>query len=205
MKVYGIIVFLSLFYYIHSTGNTQMNDKETLLIVPFDDVSTDVLRRIGESLTQQLNIAYDITAVMSIPPAAYNQQRRQYHSSILLEMLIATYGKTGKHILGIADYDLFVPQLNFVFGEADVYNKTAVISLTRLRQEYYHLPPDNNLFLQRALTEAIHELGHTYGLQHCSNPHCVMFFSNALADTDRKGYLFCDKCKTRLKQNNKEK
>jgi archaemetzincin len=97
----------------------------------------------------------------------------------------------------LVDHDLYVPGLNFVFGEAS--QKVAVISFTRLRQEFYHLPEDRGLFHRRALTEAVHELGHTYGLQHCKNPHCVMFFSNTLMDTDRKGPEFCTECKRRFR------
>ena len=99
-------------------------------------------------------------------------------------------------ILGIVDHDLFVPELNFVFGEAG--SKAAVISLTRLRQTFYRLPEDQNLFDRRTLTEAVHELGHTYGLGHCENPRCVMFFSNSLSDTDRKGPEFCPRCTKNL-------
>ncbi|MBI5187681.1 MAG: archaemetzincin family Zn-dependent metalloprotease [Nitrospirae bacterium] len=99
-------------------------------------------------------------------------------------------------VLGIVDHDLYVPQLNFVFGEAG--RKMAVISLTRLRQEFYGLSEDRGLFHKRTLTEAVHELGHTYGLGHCRNPRCVMFFSNSLMDTDRKGPEFCLGCGGRL-------
>jgi archaemetzincin len=99
-------------------------------------------------------------------------------------------------ILGIVDYDLYVPELNFVLGEAS--QRTAVISLTRLRQEFYNLPQNRSLFQKRALIEAVHELGHTYGLGHCGNPLCVMFFSNSLIDTDRKGSEFCPKCGSKL-------
>jgi archaemetzincin len=99
-------------------------------------------------------------------------------------------------ILGIVDHDLYVPELNFVFGEAG--RKAAVISLTRLRQSFYLLTEDQNLFHQRVLTEAVHELGHTFGLGHCGNPKCVMFFSNSLMDTDRKGSEFCPACRDKL-------
>ena len=54
-------------------------------------------------------------------------------------------------------------------------------------QEFYGLPRDENLFRERALTEAVHELGHTYGLGHCPVSTCVMHFSNSLHDTDLKG------------------
>jgi len=98
-------------------------------------------------------------------------------------------------IWGIIDDDLYVPKLNFVFGEAG--QRVAIISLTRLRNEFYNLPKDQTLFRKRVLTEGVHELGHTYGLVHCRNPHCVMFFSNSLIDTDVKGPDFCRKCKPR--------
>ncbi|MBI5166254.1 MAG: hypothetical protein HY998_00750 [candidate division NC10 bacterium] len=34
----------------------------------------------------------------------------------------------------------------------------------------------------------------TYGLDHCRDFRCVMFFSNSLLDTDRKGPGFCPRC-----------
>jgi len=50
------------------------------------------------------------------------------------------------------------------------------------------------LFLRRALTEAVHEVGHLLGIGHCPQPTCVMHFSNSLYDTDRKGPTFCSRC-----------
>ena len=60
------------------------------------------------------------------------------------------------------------------------------------------MAPDDALFLQRAVKEAVHELGHTCGLGHCRNPRCVMFFSNTLHDTDVKGPGFCTACRDKL-------
>ena len=130
---------------------------------------------------------------MPEPDYAYDHKRKQYLSTAILNAIqgqkeVARY----ERILGVVDHDLFVPELNFVFGQAST--KAAVISLTRLRQTFYHLPEDQTLFHQRILTEAVHELGHTYGLGHCGNPRCVMFFSNSLMDTDRKGSEFCPSC-----------
>jgi archaemetzincin len=47
--------------------------------------------------------------------------------------------------------------------------------------------------------EAVHELGHTLGMEHCPDRSCVMYFSNSLADTDRKGEAYCSRCAARLK------
>ncbi len=136
---------------------------------------------------------------MPDPDFAFNPRRNQWRGAPILEAILDQKAYTRhERILGIVDRDLYEPGLNFVFGLAA--DKAAVISLTRLRQEYYGLPEDSRLFCRRVLTEAIHELGHTYGLHHCQNPACVMFFSLTLADTDRKGWEMCSECAHRFKR-----
>jgi archaemetzincin len=129
-------------------------------------------------------------SVVATPPVplsedAYNPSRQQYHSTILLDTLARHKRAEWSRLLGIADVDLYTPDLNFVFGQADAHRGVAVFSVARLHTT------DRNRFVHRAATEAIHELGHTYGLQHCHDPRCVMWFSNTLAESDRKGTRFC--------------
>ena len=69
--------------------------------------------------------------------------------------------------------------------------KICAIYLPRLRQEFYGLKPDKSYFCQRLAKEAVHELGHAFGLKHCENIKCVMHFSNSLSDTDIKRSHLC--------------
>jgi archaemetzincin len=165
----------------------------SILLVPVGRIDQQVIEKLQVDLHKIFNKQVGVGQGMPHPDDAYNKKRNQYLSTAILRSLMEqkeymVYGK----VLGVVDQDLYVPELNFVFGEAG--QKAAVISLTRLRQEFYRLPQDWNLFYKRALTEAVHELGHTYGLGHCKIPHCVMFFSNSLMDTDRKGPEFCPEC-----------
>jgi archaemetzincin len=168
-----------------------------IVLVPVGEVDGKVLEGLTDDLHRTFGRKVSIGKGMPQPDDAYNKKRNQYLSTTILKTLMAEKDyRAYEKVLGVVDQDLYVPELNFVFGEAG--QKVAVISLTRLRQEFYHLPQDQNLFYQRVLTEAVHELGHTYGLGHCPNPRCVMFFSNSLTDTDRKGAAFCLECRRKL-------
>jgi archaemetzincin len=159
---------------------------------PLGDVADGVMERLRDSIGGIFHCPVEAKTGFGALARAYNAERRQYLSSELL----ASLGKAEREerIVGVADVDLYVPRLNFVFGEADIVSGTAIISLSRLRQEYYGLAPDEALFLERATKEIVHELGHTFGLGHCPNSKCVMHFSNSLADTDLKEARFCNKC-----------
>jgi archaemetzincin len=143
-----------------------------------------------------------VTETLQIPEEAFDEARGQYRSELILGRVdeFTEKHKTLERIVGIVDVDIFVPSLNFVFGEAECPGKAALVSSHRLRPEFHGQKPDFELFMERVEKEAVHELGHTFGLEHCSNPFCVMYFSNSIFDTDRKQSLFCDKCQAKIEK-----
>jgi len=173
-------------------------------ILCIGQVDPYVINRIQENL----NITFSrttctlLTETLSIPEEAFNKTRQQHSSNSLLSKVhsYAEKEKTLDRLLGIVDIDIFVPELNFVFGEAECPGKAALISLCRLRPEFYGKTSNMELFVERSTKEAIHELGHTLGLRHCSNPFCVMYFSNSIFETDRKQSLFCNKCHLKIEK-----
>ncbi len=168
-----------------------------LFLVPLGQIDQQFLEKLRPHLEEIFSANVQISNPLPVPKVAYNSHRNQYNSTAILKYLLTQLTDYDRP-LAIVDVDLFAYGLNFVFGEADVLHKMAIISLTRLRQEFYRLSEDQNLFFLRTLKEAVHELGHTYGLAHCPNPKCVMHFSNSLSDTDRKSYKFCEMCKSKL-------
>lgn len=159
-----------------------------------EELDQALIEKIGAKLATVFGLQAKYGAVLGKPPHAYSESRRQYRSTRILERMRGRLAADTAKAIALTDLDLYVPQLNFVFGEAEVGGRTAVVSLCRLREEYYGRDPNPKLLFERALKESIHELGHTFGLGHCPNPKCIMRFSNTLVDTDFKSPRFCKDC-----------
>ena len=163
-------------------------------VSPMGEIDRAVLKHLEWNLGQFFEAQAEIGPPLPWPDYAEERKRKQYHSTAIVLHLQTLPPAEDERILAVIDTDLYVPGSNFVFGEADIEKRVAVISLWRLREEYYGLEEEEDLLLERALKEAIHELGHTLGLRHCTDVGCVMHFSNTISDTDRKGREFCDRC-----------
>jgi archaemetzincin len=172
-----------------------------IILLPIGKIDGWVLDVLEKDLAKKFERKVERHKPLDVPKDAFNPARGQYYSSLILQKArnIVDPKKQDKG-LGITDVDLYTAGLNFVFGEAEFGGQWAVISLTRLRQSYYSLPENKAIFSERAIKEAVHELGHVFGLEHCPNPKCVMHFSNSLLDTDRKSVSFCSQCQARLQK-----
>jgi archaemetzincin len=146
-------------------------------------------RRALDNLARDLKgMGFDVerTGRRALPRGAFDARRRQFHADALLGLALSV---RAERVFAVTDVDLYTDDLNFVFGMAQPSGKACVISLFRL-----HRDADEERFRGRALKEAMHELGHTFGLGHCADPGCVMWFSNTLEETDRKAAAYCPRC-----------
>lgn len=101
-------------------------------------------------------------------------------------------------VLLVTSEDLYTPRNNFVFGLAHIKLGVAVVSAARLTNVFYGRHPDDYALIKRIVTEGCHEIAHLCGLEHCSNPGCIMYCPNNLDDLDRKDTFFCGKCRLEL-------
>ena len=171
-----------------------------LHLLPIGPVDTQLLEWLGQALYDKFRMSSEIFLPGLDPAFALHAERQQYHSSEILAAMQRYVTNTTWRILGVTQLDLYIPILTFVFGEAQMNGKAAVVSYHRLRQEYYGLPQDTDVLANRLLVESVHELGHTLRLTHCHDYQCAMAPSHSVEWIDIKDSGFCEDCLARALQ-----
>lgn len=165
----------------------------------------ELLPPLVEALDNLFDLQIEVRAPSFDPEIAFESSRGQYNSRVLMAEMLRETSPEPTRILGVAGVDLFIPVLTYVFGEAQLDGRAAVVSTHRLDSKIYGLPPNRPLLLQRLRKEVIHELGHTYNLLHCHQHPCVMMSSTYVEGIDLKSDHFCDRCLDQLRRNSLEK
>jgi archaemetzincin len=139
--------------------------------------------------------------IVRVPKYLFDSVRHQYRSDRLLSWLEQTLRPSyDTKLLALCNFDAYFGNYNFCFGEAVIGGCVAAVYLQRLLP-HPAVNDDNRLralFQSRLKKEVVHELGHTFRLQHCPLNSCVMHKSKSINDTDNKNGKFCKICSNAL-------
>jgi archaemetzincin len=163
-------------------------------LLPVGKVESSLLDELSSGISKRLKVACKPSEIEIDPILAYHAERQQFHSSEILHAMQAIARPKDCHVLGVTSVDLYIPILKYVFGEAQLGGPCAIVSLHRLRQEFYGLEANGELLRARLLKECIHELGHTLDLRHCQDYRCAMASAHAVEWIDLREAALCESC-----------
>ena len=162
-----------------------------LVPVSLDADDLALLDWLGAALARRLPLVPLRGDSLPLDPGWLDAPRGQWSSNQLVDALVDRHPEGTEWTLALTAADLYAPGRDFVFGEATRGGAWAVVSLARLRPER-----DDDVTLRtRLLAEAIHELGHLAGLDHCPQPRCPMAYAHSLAAVDHKDTDLCSTCR----------
>jgi archaemetzincin len=126
--------------------------------------------------------------------------KRQLHAGDVLDALKERLPDDAYCCIAVTDVDLFPdPSWNFVFGMANLHERTGVFSLARYDERFWGRPAsDPWLVALRTYKVLAHEVGHMFAMQHCIEHLCVMNGSNNQAESDRSPLHLCASCLEKL-------
>ncbi|ESS13013.1 MAG: putative Zn-dependent protease [uncultured archaeon A07HR60] len=164
-------------------------------IVPVGDVSARAKREASSALRSVYDCDVTVHDEQSVPSGAYDSGRNQYRAEDFIELIGRVGG--GEKNVGITPRDLFYRRRNYVFGLAYLNGNGSVISTYRLQTTSdggISAKSSGAVYADRVRKEIVHEVGHTFGLEHCDNSKCVMSFSPTVREVDVKEEHLCGSC-----------
>jgi archaemetzincin len=163
---------------------------------PFDATLFD---RIASSLTSELSVTVQRESSIDLPRAAYYARNRRYRAERLLDFLRGRVAAPVNRILGVTEVDISTTAHGVadwgILGLGDLPGPACVISMFRCRRN----ARDAAQVHFRMVTTCVHEVGHTLGLDHCSDTRCLMTDARGTVRTiDQSSGRLCNRCRARL-------
>jgi archaemetzincin len=171
---------------------------KNITLLSFGYFDQEILERIVPDISREFSFPVKTKTGNLDLSGFYDPARRQYNGTELLIKINNQYASDSSKTLGLFNIDLFIPILTFIFGQALLSGRTGIASMYRLSNDRYGIKTDDTILLERFRKEVIHELGHMFGLIHCSDPVCVMRSSTYVEDIDQKGQRLCQKCRIQI-------
>lgn len=168
-------------------------------IIPVDFEHEKIIKDVKTELPDIVNVRCKVLGKLNFPREAWNHWRKQFDAEKVLEIL--SKDKEAKYIdeelptLFLIDKDIFYKNLNYAFGLENKKLNASIVSITRLKPEFYGKKTNLSVLKDRVVKECVHEVGHHLGLNNCSHVFCVMSYSPSVEDVDHKEKFFCKDCK----------
>lgn len=132
-----------------------------------------------------------------LPAAAFYPPRRRYRAEKLLDFLDGRLPPDGTRILGLTGVDISTTKGQFadwgLLGLGRIDGASSVISEFRCRMKPKGEAAESAR--ERLAKVAVHEAGHTLGLEHCPTLGCLMEDAEGRVATCDREYDFCARCR----------
>ncbi len=128
-------------------------EMDKIRIVPINSVDAAFLDRLAACLEERFLAAASVEPALTVPRSSLNATRGQLFVATLTSKVQRAHPESDAVLLAITDFDLYKTSHRFVFGDADEAQNITVVSIYRLRSEFYGEPGDANLLFQRTLKE----------------------------------------------------
>lgn len=165
--------------------------KQVVTLLPLGDTDPSLISALKAGLENRLPVKTVLLDAQPLPALAWYRPRSRYIADSLLGYLARQHHGGGK-ILGITTQDISTrkePHANWgVMGLGHCPGKACVISSFRAQRRALSREHLEN----RMIVLAMHELGHTWSLPHCTNV-CIMRDAEGKMNLDN-GNTYCTRC-----------
>lgn len=183
-------------------GRAESEEARQVLLVPLGAVPPIEIEVVERALRSFYAIDVRTHERVSLPKSAYYPARGRYRAERLLTELEKLADASAFRVLGLLDVDISTTKGSIadwgILGLATIDGRVGVLSSFRCRRG----AKGPAQIAERLGKTAVHELGHTFGLDHCPRAGCLMEDGKGSVSTSDREFDLCDGCRARLAQSN---
>lgn len=199
------IAFYTFVFMIVSCSKKQIN----IGIQPYVGFEPDLIDTIKVALERTYFAKVVVLPQMEVPKNSYvNIKTPRFRADSLIKELKLNKSDTIDYVLGLINSDISTtkrdkngkikePSSKYidwgVFGLGYQPGQSSIVSTFRIKTE------NKKLYIIRLKKVCIHEVGHNFGLKHCSSDMCVMQdAAETIKTVDNVKMELCEKCKQKI-------
>jgi len=195
-----MIAALEVLAFLDIPAHSDAAGRQVLLIQPLGrELPHEEVAVVRQALVGFYNVQIRVLPRVDLPEQAYYGPRRRYRAEILLPFLLEKLPSDGDRILGLTGVDISTDKGDIkdwgILGKANLGGKECLVSAFRCHKRATEGASPSILLAK----VAVHEVGHTLGLDHCTKRGCLMEDARGQLRTCERAFDICTHCRAQLK------
>ena len=156
------------------------------------------LQAVSGAIAAFFAVRVTVAEPLGLPKSAFYAKRGRYRAEKLLDYLVAEGRKDARVMLGLTAVDISTTKAPYedwgILGLATLDGRSGVLSSFRCHRRAKNAEHARVRFAKTA----VHELGHSFGLDHCPTAGCIMHDGEGSVLTTDTEHDFCAATRARL-------
>lgn len=201
IQVFFILLTMAIF----NISCHEANTRTIIALQPIGNIPENTLNILKHNIKHQYKSTVIILPTITLPDNFINYEKgKRYAASSVIKHLKEVMPDTVQYIVGITNEDIYTtkkdkwgnirkPESTYkiwgILGLGYKPGKSCIISTARLYSD------NEYQYMERIIKITLHEIGHNYGLDHCTDKNCLMTdAAERISTVDNAKNHLCSKC-----------